>query len=131
VQGAGNVGQITAHFLAQMGIKVSRSRTSRARSYDEKGLDMPAVRAHLAKARTLEGYAAGDRITNAQLLELPVDILVPAATENVITSRNAANVKAKLLVEGANGPVTTRPPTRSSTRRASSSSPTSSPTRVA
>ncbi len=106
VQGAGNVGQVTAMYLDQMGVKVCAISDITGAIVDEKGLDVTAVRTHLAKFRTLEGYGEGDRITNAQLLELPVDILVPAATENVINSRNAANIKAKLLVEGANGPVT-------------------------
>lgn len=106
IQGAGNVGQITATFLSEMGIKVVAISDITGAIVDEKGLDVPAVRAHLAKFRSLDGYGDGDRITNAELLELPVDVLVPAATENVITSRNAANVKASILVEGANGPVT-------------------------
>jgi glutamate dehydrogenase (NAD(P)+) len=106
VQGAGNVGQVTAMYLDQMGVKVCAISDITGAIVAEKGLDVTAVRTHLAKFRTLEGYGEGDRITNAQLLELPVDILVPAATENVINSRNAANIKAKLLVEGANGPVT-------------------------
>ena len=106
VQGAGNVGQVTANFLSEMGCKVIAISDITGAIVDEDGLDVAAVRQHLAKFRTLEGYPRGERMTNAQLLELDVDILVPAATENVITSRNAANVKAKLLVEGANGPVT-------------------------
>jgi glutamate dehydrogenase (NAD(P)+) len=106
VQGAGNVGQVTAHFLGQMGVKVVAISDITGAIVNEKGLDVDAIRAHLAKTRTLEGYEGGDRITNADLLELPVDILVPAATENVITSRNAQRIKASILVEGANGPVT-------------------------
>ena len=56
--------------------------------------------------RKLDGFDGGDKISNAELLELPVDILVPAATENVITSRNAEKIQAKIITEGANGPVT-------------------------
>ncbi|MGA0061219.1 MAG: Glu/Leu/Phe/Val family dehydrogenase [Planctomycetota bacterium] len=106
VQGAGNVGQVTAMYLDQMGVKVCAISDITGAVVSEKGLAVTAVRTPLAKFRPREGYGEGDRITNAQLLELPVDILVPAATENVINSRNAANIKAKLLVEGANGPVT-------------------------
>jgi glutamate dehydrogenase (NAD(P)+) len=106
VQGAGNVGQVTASYLHSMGVKVIAISDITGAIIDAKGLDVPAVCEHLAKVRTLEGFGAGDRISNAQLLELDVDILVPAATENVITSRNAQNIRAKLLVEGANGPVT-------------------------
>ncbi len=106
VQGAGNVGSISAHYLNQMGVKVVAISDIRGALYNQDGLDVERVRAHMLKNRTLDGLDIGDRITNAQLLELPVDILVPAATENVITSRNAPNVKAKVIVEGANGPVT-------------------------
>ncbi len=106
VQGAGNVGQVTASYLDGMNIKVQAISDITGALVNEKGLDVKAVREHLARFRTLEGYDEGDRLSNAELLEMPVDILVPAATENVITSRNAENIKAKLLVEGANGPVT-------------------------
>jgi glutamate dehydrogenase (NAD(P)+) len=89
-----------------MGIKVVAISDIRGGIYDRKGLDIEAVRTHVHRHRSLDGFEVGDRISNAQLLELPVDILVPAATENVITSKNASKVKARLLVEGANGPVT-------------------------
>jgi glutamate dehydrogenase (NAD(P)+) len=106
VQGAGNVGMVSAMQLARMGIKVVAISDIRGGIYDRKGLDIEAVRTHVHRHRSLDGFEVGDRISNAQLLELPVDILVPAATENVITSKNASKVKARLLVEGANGPVT-------------------------
>ncbi len=106
IQGAGNVGMISAVLLARMGVKVTAISDIRGGIVDERGLNAEALRQHLQKHKSLEGFDAGDRITNAQLLELPVDILVPAATENVITSKNVANIKARLLVEGANGPVT-------------------------
>ncbi|MCA8944236.1 MAG: Glu/Leu/Phe/Val dehydrogenase [Planctomycetes bacterium] len=106
VQGSGNVGQVTATFLAKMGVKVTAISDITGALINEDGLPIDDVCKHLQRFRTLEGYDGGDRITNKELLELPVDILVPAATENVITSRNAKDVRAKLLVEGANGPVT-------------------------
>jgi glutamate dehydrogenase (NAD(P)+) len=106
VQGAGNVGQVTAQFLSQMGVKVMAISDITGALVNEDGLDITELRAHLAKHRTLDGFDKGDRMTNSELLELPVDILIPAATENVITSRNAENIRARLLVEGANGPVT-------------------------
>ncbi len=106
IQGAGNVGQVTADYLSRMGVKILAISDITGALVNEKGLNITEVRAHLTKHRTLDGYDKGDRMTNAELLELPCDILVPAATENVITSRNAANIKTKLLVEGANGPVT-------------------------
>jgi glutamate dehydrogenase (NAD(P)+) len=106
VQGAGNVGQVTASYLDRMGVKIVAISDITGARINTDGLDIEAVRNHLLRHRTLDGYDGGDRATNAELLELPVDILVPAATENVITSRNAKNLKAKLLIEGANGPVT-------------------------
>jgi glutamate dehydrogenase (NAD(P)+) len=106
VQGAGNVGSLSAHFLDKMGVRVVAISDIRGALYNRDGLDIERVRAHMQKNRSLEGLDSGDKITNAQLLELPVDILVPAATENVITSRNAPNIKARVITEGANGPVT-------------------------
>ncbi|MEO0478258.1 MAG: Glu/Leu/Phe/Val dehydrogenase [Planctomycetota bacterium] len=106
VQGAGNVGQVTAKLLDQMGVKVIAISDITGAVVNRDGLNVPEVIEHLTRIRSLEGYEAGDRISNAELLELDVDILVPAATENVITSRNAKNIRAQLIVEGANGPVT-------------------------
>ncbi|MCA8954683.1 MAG: Glu/Leu/Phe/Val dehydrogenase [Planctomycetes bacterium] len=105
VQGAGNVGQVSAKYLSQMGCKVVAISDIHGAVVNRDGLDATEIQNHLAKHRTLEEFG-GDRITNAELLELDVDILVPAATENVITSKNAGNIQAKLVVEGANGPVT-------------------------
>lgn len=106
VQGSGNVGLISALQLAQLGVKIVAISDIHGGIHDPKGLDLRAVQAHLQKHRKLDGFEAGTRITNAEILELPVDILVPAATEHVITTRNAANIKAKIISEGANGPCT-------------------------
>ncbi|MFM1873958.1 MAG: hypothetical protein RL398_3380 [Planctomycetota bacterium] len=106
VQGAGNVGLISALQLAQLGVKTVAISDVHGGLYNKNGLDLEGIRAHLQKSRTLNGFEGGDRISNAEILELPVDILVPAATENVITSRNAANIKARIITEGANGPCT-------------------------
>ncbi len=106
VQGAGNVGLISALQLAQLGVKVVAISDVHGGLYNKKGLDLEGIKAHLTKSRKLDGFDGGDRITNAEILELPVDILVPAATENVITSRNAENIKARIITEGANGPCT-------------------------
>jgi glutamate dehydrogenase (NAD(P)+) len=106
VQGSGNVGLISAIQLASIGVRVVAISDIHGGLYNPRGLDLQRVQAHLQKNRKLEGLDCGERITNAQLLELPVDILVPAATENVITSRNAANIKARIITEGANGPAT-------------------------
>ncbi len=109
IQGAGNVGQVAASYLSQMGVKIVAISDIRGAivNWDD-GIDVEKMRAHVSKTRSLDGLESGDRITNSELLELPVDILVPAATENVITSKNAANIKAKIVTEGANGPVTAK-----------------------
>lgn len=106
VQGSGNVGRVTADRLAGMGVKVIAISDIHGAVVNEDGIDPVALKAHFTQHRSLEGFETGERITNADLLELPVDILVPAATENVITSKNAPRVRARIIVEGANGPVT-------------------------
>ena len=106
IQGAGNVGQVSAKYLARMGCNIYAISDIHGAIVNEKGLDVEDIQEHLAKHHSLETYQGGDRVTNAELLELPVDILVPAATENVVTSKNANAVQAKFIVEGANGPVT-------------------------
>ncbi|MSR38246.1 MAG: Glu/Leu/Phe/Val dehydrogenase [Planctomycetes bacterium] len=104
IQGAGNVGLISAMQLASIGVKTLAISDIHGALYNKNGLDLDLIAKHLAKARNLDGLTCGDRISNEQLLELPVDILVPAATENVITSKNANNIKARVITEGANGP---------------------------
>jgi glutamate dehydrogenase (NAD(P)+) len=74
----------------------------------ERGLDIPAVLAHYEKNRTFEGFPGPEQVGNDQLLELDCDILIPAANENQIRGRNAGNIRAKIIVEGANGPTTQR-----------------------
>jgi glutamate dehydrogenase (NAD(P)+) len=75
--------------------------------HNEKGLDVPAVLAHLKSKKRLAGFAGAKELgSNAEQLELDCDVLVPAAVENQITTRNADKIKAKLIVEGANGPTT-------------------------
>ncbi|MEO6593736.1 MAG: Glu/Leu/Phe/Val dehydrogenase [Planctomycetota bacterium] len=106
VQGAGNVGLISAMQLATLGVKVVAISDVHGGLHNQKGLDLEGIKTHLQRNRKLDGFDGGDRISNAEIVELPVDILVPAATENVITSRNVANVKAKIITEGANGPCT-------------------------
>jgi glutamate dehydrogenase (NAD(P)+) len=106
VQGAGNVGLISALQLQKLGVKVVAISDIHGAVHNPKGLDLDAVKNHLQKHRRLDGFDGGTRIGNSEILELPVDILVPAATENVITSKNAANIKAKVITEGANGPCT-------------------------
>ncbi|MBP8301336.1 MAG: Glu/Leu/Phe/Val dehydrogenase [Planctomycetes bacterium] len=106
VQGAGNVGLISALQLHALGVKIVAISDVHGGLYNEKGLDLEGLKVHLQKSRKLDGFDGGTKITNSEILELPVDILVPAATENVITSRNVENIKAKIITEGANGPCT-------------------------
>ena len=108
VQGMGNVGSITAKLLHQEGMKVVAVSDVSGGVYKKDGLDIPAILAYLGKDRKnlLSGYAEEGmtRITNEELLELPVTVLVPAALENQINGTNADKIQAKLIVEAANGP---------------------------
>jgi len=106
IQGYGNVGSYTAIFLHEMGFKIVAVSDSKGGIYSKDGLDPKKVLEHKKKTRSVVGYKEAKTITNKELLELDVDILIPAALENVITSENMKNIKAKLIVEGANGPTT-------------------------
>src|SRR5436309_7614815 len=70
------------------------------------GLDIPAANKHVRQHKSLEGFTGGEQITNDDLLIADVDVLLPAALENVITSKNAGKIRAKIICEGANGPTT-------------------------
>ncbi|HJM39848.1 MAG TPA: Glu/Leu/Phe/Val dehydrogenase [Planctomycetota bacterium] len=106
VQGAGNVGGLGALFLHEMGHKVTAISDMYGAIHNESGLDLPAVLDWLQEKGTLEGFLGAERLENSELLTLDCDVLVPAATENQITSANAADIQAKVIVEGANGPTT-------------------------
>jgi glutamate dehydrogenase (NAD(P)+) len=106
VQGAGNVGGIGAELMHRDGYKIVSISDQYGAIANEKGLDMPAVMAHLKKTGKLAGFPGARELTGAESLELPCEVLVPAATENQITSKNAERIKARLVVEGANGPTT-------------------------
>jgi len=108
IQGFGNVGSVAAQLLYEQGFKVVAVSDIRCGIYNPEGLDIPRVTEYQRRNRILDGYPEADRITNAELLELPCDILVPAATENQITSRNAPRIKARIIAEGANGPTTAK-----------------------
>ncbi|HEY6146064.1 MAG TPA: Glu/Leu/Phe/Val dehydrogenase [Thermoanaerobaculia bacterium] len=108
VQGFGNVGSIAARMCSDAGAKILAVSDIGGGIYDEKGLDLPAVLAHYEKHRSFDGLKGAARISNSDLLELDTDILIPAANENQIRGKNAANIKAKIIVEGANGPTTQR-----------------------
>jgi glutamate dehydrogenase (NAD(P)+) len=106
VQGFGNVGSIAAELLAELGCRIVGISDRTGGYYNKGGIDVAAAVAHVKQHRSLEGFKGGDVITNEQLLELEVDVLLPAALENVITSKTAPNIRAKIICEGANGPTT-------------------------
>ena len=104
VQGFGNVGGIAANELVEAGATVLAVSDISGGVYSERGLDIARVRAWVADQGSLDGYPGVDHVTNAELLELPCDVLVLAALENQITRDNAPRIDAKLIAEGANGP---------------------------
>jgi glutamate dehydrogenase (NAD(P)+) len=106
VQGFGNVGSVTAELLAREGCKIVAIGDRSLSLYNPAGIDITDAIAYVKKHRNLDGYNKGDLISGADLLTLDVDVLVPAALENVITTRNAAEIKARIICEGANGPTT-------------------------
>ena len=106
VQGYGNVGAVAAYLLHDAGCRVIGVSDSRGGVYNPKGLDPRDVLRHKKETKSVVGYPGADTITNEELLELPCDILIPAALEKQITEKNADKIKAKLIVEGANGPTT-------------------------
>jgi len=93
-------------FLEQSGVKIIGVSDVSTGIHNPKGLDVAALLDYTAKNRTLQGFPGGEAITNAELLELKCDILVPAALQNQITAENADRINCRLLAEGANGPTT-------------------------
>jgi glutamate dehydrogenase (NAD(P)+) len=106
VQGFGNVGSVAAKLLSDEGCKIVAISDKTGGYYNPQGIDIGAALAHARKTKHLEGFAGAQQISNDELLTLDVDVLVPAALENVITSKNAAKIRAKVICEGANGPTT-------------------------
>ncbi len=110
IQGFGNVGSVSAEILARMGCRIVAVSDVTGGYYNRQGLDIPAMIEHVraSRNRSLAGYEQRgmERTTNAELLELPCDFLIPAALENQITSLNANRIKARILIEAANGPTT-------------------------
>jgi glutamate dehydrogenase (NAD(P)+) len=106
VQGFGNVGSVAARLLAADGCRVIAIGDRTGALHNAGGIDVEAAADWIRRHGTLEHFNGGDRLTNEELLELEVDLLVPAALENVITSRNASRIKARVVCEGANGPTT-------------------------
>jgi glutamate dehydrogenase (NAD(P)+) len=109
VQGFGNVGSWASLLLAERGLKVVSVSDISGAYYNENGIDIAAaVKYRDANKGSLEGFTGAGKISGDELLTLPVDVLVPAAKEDVITHHNAANIQAKLIVEGANGPTSSK-----------------------
>lgn len=107
LQGYGNVGSNAARILDEKGVKVVGVSDISTALYDPEGLDLKDLEDYVSEHRLLEGYERAEHISpKEKLLEMEVDILVPAAIENQITAENADSIKAKLVVEGANGPTT-------------------------
>jgi glutamate dehydrogenase (NAD(P)+) len=104
VQGFGNVGSVSAQLLAREGCKIVAISDRTGGWHNAAGIDVDDAINYVKQHRSLEGYGKGDPISNEELLTLDVDVLLPAALENVITTKNAAKVRAKVICEGANGP---------------------------
>jgi glutamate dehydrogenase (NAD(P)+) len=108
VQGFGNVGSISARLISELGVKIVGISDISGGYYNPAGIDVEAAIKFVASSasRSLEGFTGGSKVSNAELLTLQCDVLVPAAMEDQITAENAADIKARLIVEGANGPTT-------------------------
>jgi glutamate dehydrogenase (NAD(P)+) len=105
IQGFGNVGSHTAKFLSEADCKVVAVGDTSGAYYRPEGLDLAGMFRHIREHRgTLEGYAEAERLSNSALLELDVELLIPAALGGVLNAENAARIKAPLIVEGANAP---------------------------
>jgi glutamate dehydrogenase (NAD(P)+) len=106
IQGFGNVGATIAQLLSEMGATIVAVSDSGGGIYDRSGLSIGDVLAHKRSTGAIAGFPEADHLSNADLLELPCDILIPAALENQITARNADRIKARIIGEAANGPTT-------------------------
>ncbi|MBV8195916.1 MAG: Glu/Leu/Phe/Val dehydrogenase [Candidatus Dormibacteraeota bacterium] len=107
VQGFGNVGSVSAHLMHEAGFRVCAVSDVSGGIYNADGLHIPALLEHRQQNNgSISGFRGAEWVSNSALLELPVDILVPAALENQISASNAGRIQAKLIIEGANGPTT-------------------------
>jgi len=106
VQGFGKVGRYAARFLAEAGVRVVAVSDQYGAIAHPAGLDVPALELWVDAQGSIVGFPGGDELGHADLLEAEVDLLVPAAVEGVITAANAHRVRARVIVEGANGPTT-------------------------
>jgi glutamate dehydrogenase (NAD(P)+) len=106
VQGFGNVGSVAALALARYGVKIIAVSDAAGGILNRGGLNLWDLEKHVAKTGTVVGFSESEPVSNEQLLELPCEILVPAALERQITEKNAAKLQCRILAEAANGPVT-------------------------
>jgi len=107
VQGFGNVGSISAELIAkETGAKIVAVTDWKGGVYNKAGLDVPKLIEYAHQKKTVEAFPGGEPLANADLFKMDVDVLIPAALENQITIENAGDIKAKIIVEGANGPTT-------------------------
>jgi glutamate dehydrogenase (NAD(P)+) len=106
IQGFGNVGSISAELLSQTGAKIVAVTDWKGGVYNKGGLDTTKLGMHVWQHKTVAGFEGGEPISNEDLFKLDVDVLIPAALENQITIENAPGIRAKVVIEGANGPTT-------------------------
>jgi glutamate dehydrogenase (NAD(P)+) len=106
VQGFGNVGGVAARLFAQAGARVVAVQDHGGTVYREAGLDVPSLLTHVAAVGTVAGFAQAEVLANEKFWEVDCDILIPAALEQQITAANAGRIKARMVIEGANGPTT-------------------------
>jgi glutamate dehydrogenase (NAD(P)+) len=108
VQGFGNVGSVSAQLLEEQGCRIVAVSDISGAYHNSNGIDVKSALAHVARKKTLEGWKGGDSISQAELLHCECDVLVPAAKEDQITAQVARKVRAKIIVEGANGPTSAK-----------------------
>jgi glutamate dehydrogenase (NAD(P)+) len=106
LQGFGNVGSVSAQLLAREGARIVAVTDWKGGVYNEKGIDVDRLIEHVAQHRTVDGFSGADPMAPDKLFGLDVDVLIPAALEKQITIDNAPGIKAKIIIEGANGPTT-------------------------
>jgi glutamate dehydrogenase (NAD(P)+) len=106
VQGFGNVGSQAARLMHEAGYKIIAVSDVHGGTYNSQGLDIPRLLEHVKAGGNSRDFPDGEPIDNTEMLEQDCEVLLPAATESVITSKNAGKIKARILVEGANSPTT-------------------------
>jgi glutamate dehydrogenase (NAD(P)+) len=106
IQGFGNVGSVSADLLAKAGATIVAITDYRGGVYNENGLDVPKMLDYAKEHKTIDGFPGGESLGNEDLFRLDADVLIPAALENQITVANAHEIRAKIVIEAANGPTT-------------------------